>query len=319
MPHGGALRVDAATPAGSGLNVRRDEREQRPADAILGPEAPLLFGTDPAGLPASPGADDLVPHQPHEVVKTLPTLYTPSMKLPQTQPLLLIAALCATLAACGGSDDEPAPTSPAAPAAATFGDCFALSEGVAYTMSDPDQGGADDATTVVKEAFEGATRTALVEMVNTSTTRSAATYWTTESNGIRFWGDLDYESGVAESKTVHSAGFLLPLNVAAGQSANLSFTDTVTQLTGPTAGQTETIARQATWTFEGFESLTLNGHSFTNTCRVRVVEAGNTEDGPSTFWFARGFGIVKLQHTNTTGQVVESSAVVTVTKSPLEL
>lgn len=236
----------------------------------------------------------------------------------QTQTLMLTATLCAALAACGGGDDEPAPSSPAAPAAATFGDCFALSQGVAYTMSDPDQGGADDANTVVKESFEGATRTAVVEMVNATTTRSAATYWTTESNGIRFWGDLVYEGGVAEQKAVHSAGFLLPLNVAAGQSANLSFTDTVTQLTGPTAGQAETIARQATWTFEGFESLTLNGHAFTNTCRVKVAEAGNTEDGPSTFWFARGFGIVKYQHTNAAGQVVESSAVVTVTKSPLE-
>jgi hypothetical protein len=242
------------------------------------------------------------------------------MKFPQTKSLLLTATFCAALAACGGGDDDDSPpvTPPTPVAAPTFADCFALSDGVTYTMSDPDAGGAADTTTIVTETFEGASRRAMVEMVDTTTARSAATYWSQEAAGIRFWGDLVYEGGVAESKTLHSDGFMLPLNLQATQSVTLSFTDTVTQLTGPTAGEVETFAQQSTWTFEGFESMTLNGHSFTNACKVKVVEAGNTEDGPSTFWFAKGFGIVKYQHTNAAGQVVEESAVEGVTKSPLE-
>lgn len=238
----------------------------------------------------------------------------------QTKTFLLTATFCAALAACGGGDDDQStPVTPPTPVAApTFADCFALSDGVTYTMTDPDEGGAAATTTIVKEPFEGVTRTAMVEMVDTTTARSAATYWSQESAGIRFWGDLVYEGGVAAWKTLYSDGFTLPLNLQAGQSVTLNFTNTVTQLTGTGAGETETSARQTTWTFEGFESMTLNGHAFTNACKVKTVETGNTEDGPSTFWFARGFGIVKYQHTNAAGQVVEESAVEGVTKSPLE-
>lgn len=243
------------------------------------------------------------------------------MSIPQTKTFLLTAALCAALAACGGGDDdgESTPTTPTTPVTPTFADCFRIVDGLAYTMTDPDGGDASQATKMVREAFEGVTRPAMVEMAGTTDVRSAASYWSAESNGIRFWGNLAYDAnGAAEAKTLHSDGFLLPLNMQAGQSAALTYTDTSTQLSGTSAGQTETVTRQENWTFEGFESLTLGGHTFANVCRIRVTDPADTEFGPSKFWYAPGAGIIKFQSTNSAGEVIEESVLKTITAQPLE-
>lgn len=247
-----------------------------------------------------------------------PTLYVPDlMKFPQPKTLLLTAALCAALAACGGGDDD-GESSPTAPATPTLANCFGMASGVAYTMTDP-EGGTSDGVRMLDEPFEGVTRGARVDLEDATELRNTATYWSPESGGVRFWGFIRYDqAGVAETKVVHSDGFLLPLSLQAGQAATMSYVDTVSELSGSNAGQTETIARQETWTFEGFEALTLGGHTFANTCRIRVVEAGNTEDGPSTLWFASGFGIIRFRHTDSTGQVVAESALDTITTAPLE-
>lgn len=240
------------------------------------------------------------------------------MKFPQPKTLLLTAALCAALAACGGSDDdgESSPTTPVAP---TLANCLGVAAGVAYTMTDP-EGGTSDGVQMVDEPFEGVTRGAMVSLEDATALRTSAMYWSEQSGGVRFWGFIRYDqAGVAETKVVHSDGFLLPLGLQAGQAATMSYVDTVSELSGSNAGQTQTIARQETWTFEGFEALTLGGHAFTNACRIRVVEAGNTSDGPSTLWFAQGFGIIRFRHTDSAGQVVAESALDAITAVPLEL
>ena len=237
----------------------------------------------------------------------------------QTKPSLFIASLCAALAACGGGDDPEA-----TPAAATFAACFDVTAGVAYTMTDPDltvDGGAPDGISdgvqMVKESFEGTVRSASVELANATTVRTAATYWSQEPDGIRFWGLLEYDgTGTAQTKTLHSAGFVLPLTMQAGQSAALSYTDTTFQLSGDQAVQTDTVARQETWTFEGFESLTLGGKTFTDVCRIRTIAAQPGEDGPSTLWFAKGFGVIRFQHTNSAGTIVEGSSLESITAQP---
>lgn len=252
----------------------------------------------------------------------------PSVRLsaPPTKHLFLTAALCALLAACGGGDDDAstptaapsAPPPPAAPvpAAPTFAACFTVTPGVAYTMTDPDGGGSGKVL-MVNEAFDGSARAGSVEFVGTTDVRSAATYWSPESNGIRFWGSVDYDAtGAAQSKHVHSPEFLLPLSLQAGQSTVLKYTDTTQQLTGAQAGQTDTEAFEETWTFEGFETLTLGGKTFTDTCRVRTLAASAGEDGPSTLWFAKGSGVIRVRHTNSAGQVVEESSLDAVTAQP---
>jgi len=238
------------------------------------------------------------------------------MKTSQTKTFLLAASLCATLAACGGSDDDST-TPTTTPAAAAFADCFDVTAGVAFTMNDPDAGGISDGIQMVTEPFEGVVRSASVELMNDTTVRSAATYWSQESNGIRFWGLLDYDStGAVETKTLHSDGFVLPLAMQAGQSTTLSYTDTYSHLSGDQAGQTETSAQQYTWTFEGFETLTLGGKTFTDVCRMRTLDAEAGEDGPSTLWFAKGFGLIRVQHTNSAGTILEESHLETITAQP---
>ena len=161
-----------------------------------------------------------------------------------------------------------------------------------------------------------AVRSASVELANATTVRTAATYWSQESDGIRFWGLLEYDgTGNAQTKTLHSAGFVLPPTMQAGQSAALSYTDTISQLSGDQAGQTDTVARQETWTFEGFETLTLGGKTFTDVCRIKTI-AAQSGDGPSTLWFAKGFGIIRFQHTNSAGTIVQGSSLEAITAQP---
>jgi hypothetical protein len=239
------------------------------------------------------------------------------MKSFPTKIILLAASLC-VLAACGGGDDDSTaaapPPPPATPPVAgpTFDACFEVTEGVAYTMTDPDEGGVSDGVLMVKEAFEGAVRSASVELADATSIRRAATYWSQEADGIRFWGSIDYdEAGVAQAKMIHSDGFVLPLTMQAGQSTDLSYTVTIIE-----GGQTDTVAQQETWTFEGFETLTLGGKSFDDTCRIKTTTPQAGGDGPSTLWFAKGFGLIRARHTDSSGGVVEESELESITAQP---
>jgi hypothetical protein len=239
------------------------------------------------------------------------------MKPFQTKTFLLTASLCAALAACGGGDDSTTPTATPTPAASSFAACFDVTAGVAYTMTDPDAGGVSDGVLMLQESFEGVVRSATVELVNATSVRSSATYWSQESNGIRFRGAIDYDgTGTAEWKTVLSDGFLLPLNMQAGQTADLNYTETRTYLSGPQAGQTETSALHEGWTFEGFETLTLGGRTFTDVCRIKVSPIPAGEDGPTTLWLAKGFGMIRVQNTSGDGAIVEESHLETITAQP---
>jgi len=238
----------------------------------------------------------------------------------QIKTSLLATTLCAALTACGGGgDDSETPTT--TPTASAFAACFDVTAGVAYTMADVDEGG-DDAghhgVQMVKESFEGVARTAGVNLTDTNGIRTStgfAGYWSQESNGLRFWGGLDYDStGTALTKTLHSDGFVLPLATQAGQSTALTYTDTISYLSGAKAGQTETASHQETWTFEGFESLTLGGKTFTDTCRVKTTSG--LIDGAITLWFAKGFGVVRGRHTNSAGVMREESSLQTITAQP---
>ena len=240
----------------------------------------------------------------------------------QIKTSLLATTLCAALAACGGGSDDSATTTPTlSPTASAFAACFDVTAGVAYTMADVDEGG-DDAghhgVQMVKESFEGAVRNAAVNLTDTNGIRTDsgfAGYWSQESNGLRFWGGLEYDStGAVLSKTVHSNGFVLPLATQVGQSSALTYTSTTSYLSGAKAGQTETATYQEAWAFEGFESLTLGGKTFTDTCRVK--QTSGLIDGANTLWFAKGFGIIRGRHTNSTGVMREESTLKTITAQP---
>lgn len=230
---------------------------------------------------------------------------------------LLATTLCAALTACGGGGDDSA-TPTTSPTASAFAACFDVTAGVAYTMADVDEGG-DDAghhgVQMLKEAFEGVVRSASVELTDTNGIRTDAGYWSQEANGIRFWGVLGYDgTGAVLTKALHSDGFVLPLATQAGQSTVLAYTDTISHLSGTQAGQTETASYQQTWTFEAFESLTLGGKTFTDTCRIKTVSG--QIDGATTLWFAKGFGLIRARHTNSAGVMREESTLQTITAQP---
>jgi hypothetical protein len=239
------------------------------------------------------------------------------MNQSRIQSFVLTAALLASLTACGGGDDDsssPTPAPAPAPVAPTFGNCFEVVAGIAYTMG----GDFESNVLMVEEAFDGTVRTGARDSSKTTGERLSASYWSQDSSGIRFWGDMLYENDAASEKDVFSAGFLLPLSLQAGQLATLNYTRTTHYLTGNQAGQTSTQTIQQTWTFEGFETMTLGGKTFENVCRVKVAEPADTEFGPSTQWYARGFGLIRIQNTNGAGQVVEESSLETITAQPLQ-
>lgn len=238
------------------------------------------------------------------------------MKPSQTQTLLLAASVCLTLAACGGGDESTTPiTTPTAP---TFAACFNVTPGVEYTMADVDEGG-DSAghhrVQMLKEPFEGVARSASVDLDEASGFRTSAVYWSEESQGIRFWGNLGYDNaGTVQTKTLHSDGFMLPLAAQAGQPNVVAYTDSTSYLSGAQAGQTVTASYQQTWTFEGFESLPLGGTTFKDTCRIKT--ASGPTDGVTTLWFAKGFGLIRARHTNSDGVMLEESSLETITAQP---
>lgn len=233
--------------------------------------------------------------------------------LPKT--FLMASTLCAVLAACGGSDDSTA--TPATPAAATFAGCFEMTEGVAYTVTDP--GGVSDGVLMTKESFEGAVQNAAVSFRDATSVRDDVTYWSQDANGTHLSGGILYDAnGAPAYKAVRSAGFTLPLAMQAGESRTLDYTETTTALAGSSAGQSSTASLQETWTFEGFETVTLAGKTFPDTCRMKTLDADAAAngDGPSTLWFAKGFGIIRALHTDSAGATVEDIKVESITAQP---
>ncbi|WP_140629942.1 hypothetical protein [Methylibium rhizosphaerae] len=217
----------------------------------------------------------------------------------QSQTLFLVSALCAAVAACGGGDDDTPVTTPT-PVTATFAGCFELTPGVSYTQTDPDDN-VSDRVLVVKETFEGVERTGVLDFSDLTDHRRSVSYWSQESNGIRFWGSQAFNlDGSVFYKSVSSDGAVLPLTLQAGQAVTLDYTDTVTS-----GGQTTTKAEHEKWTFVGFESLTLGGKVFADACKVTIVDPTDPEDRPSTAWFAKGFGVIRVTYTNHAGAPVE--------------
>jgi hypothetical protein len=62
--------------------------------------------------------------------------------------------------------------------------------------------------------------------------------------------------------------------------------------------------------------LTLGGRSFDDTCRIKTTAAQAGGDGPSTLWFAKGFGLIRARHTDSSGAVVEESWLDSITARP---
>ena len=225
---------------------------------------------------------------------------------PRNLVALLCASSCLVLSACGGGDDDNDTVQPAdAPLPTKLGNCFDVTPGTAFTMSNGDR------MLATQEAFEGATRNALVLMLGSSTTRrSFADYWSRDSSGVRFWGQQEYQDdagNTVSSKTVSSAGQTLPLSLQLGQSVTLNYVETTTA-----DGQTSTRNLQETWTFTSLASQTLGGKQFVDMCRIDIADA----DGSASQWWAKGFGVVRYEIKNPQGTVIDSAQLDAITAQP---
>jgi hypothetical protein len=209
---------------------------------------------------------------------------------------LAATAACVSLAACGGGGDDDGPPSDTPSLAA----CFGLTPGHAFTVTSGER------RLAVSETFNGVQRTGFVQ-AQSSGLRTFATYWSVEPNGVRFWGANDYGESAANpvtSRIVYSDGYLLPLALQPGQSATLTYTETITEFNPPNPEQVSTVTSTDPWTFEAFDTLTLGGRTFNNLCRMRITFPG----GSSQFWVAPGFGVIRNVSRDAAGTVVEEEA-----------
>jgi hypothetical protein len=106
-----------------------------------------------------------------------------------------------------------------------------------------------------------------------NTTYTQTNYWSVTNSGVTLIAEIAYNG------TVTNDGTFLPYNMSPGQTA----TDPSNQPS----------------TFVGFETLTLAGQTFTNTCHLKGVD---TQGNPTDAWYAPGYGIIKQIDANGTDQ-----------------
>ncbi|HCE11026.1 MAG TPA: hypothetical protein DEQ40_20955 [Oxalobacteraceae bacterium] len=203
------------------------------------------------------------------------------------------------LVACGGGSSDPAPATPStiAAAAPSVGDCFELTPGIKFIKSN----GYKELN--VQETFEGSTAFGAVEL-RSDDTRFGASYQTISGGFVHGLGLNQYDqTGVLDGKNVYSSGFQIPVDMAVGQTAQLTYTDTFSDFT---IGTTSTSNVSVSLTLAGFEDLTLAGRAFVNTCKFTMPSSAGQTD---VLWFAKGFGIIRKELEDAQGVMVAGSRI----------
>lgn len=217
------------------------------------------------------------------------------------QSAYLVALSTVLLAACGGGgSSDPAPV--AVPVTGTVtttsvGDCFVVTPGVKFVKSNGFK------ELAVQEAFEGVSAFGRVEL-RANDTRFSASYQTISGGFVHFLGMNLYDiAGVSKGKNVYSSGAQFPVDMTAGQTVQINYTDT---RTSNVTGTTSTHVSYAL-TFVGLESLTLGGRTFANACKFKTpgTVAGQTD----VSWFAQGFGEIRSESQDAQGVMVPGSRV----------
>ncbi|WP_157598226.1 MULTISPECIES: hypothetical protein [unclassified Rhizobacter] len=221
------------------------------------------------------------------------------MQLSRTPSFLLIAGLCATLAACGGGgDDCPPAADPPVETLPGVSDCFTVKPGLRYTISDPDKTYVAKSVFYTQEKFDGAVHPVQLQYFDVEgTSRASAQYFSVDADGVRFWGDYDYTpEGVQATKSVYT-GFLVPNTLAPQQTMTFKYTDNNYFTNGGFLAEAE----QETWTFEGHETLTMAGRTFPNACRFKILDDTLPSFGTTVMWVAPGYGPIQYQFFNVDG------------------
>lgn len=202
------------------------------------------------------------------------------------------------LAACGGggssSQDQQAAEQNQV-VQASLRDCFTVTPGVQFTNSDGSK------NVNVREQFEGQLHTG-IRRIDAANTRAVTQYFALTDSHYQFVGDLIVETPGNTFKYTYSSDFRIPLNMATGTSVHITATETETDQSG-----TQTTSPfGVTYTFQGFENLSLAGQTLTNSCRF--VEAWDGDTDKITFWFAKGYGIVKTETRGQNGILIQAES-----------
>lgn len=216
--------------------------------------------------------------------------------------LFIVATTTILLNACGGSTSSPIINSPKA--AATFGDCFILSPGVKYSLTN------GITNLVVKEDFEGQTAFGSGPLWEGNKSRRVNMFYQIIGNDyINFLGIRGYDSntGVNNYKSVFSSSDRLPVNMTPGQTVQVSYTTTVyyPSLTTPAT----TTSNHVQVTFMSFETLNLGGHTFTDVCKVKNTDPTDAQILSEVDWVAKGYGIIQRESQNAQGVIEVGSHV----------
>ena len=189
--------------------------------------------------------------------------------------LLPVAAAALALGGCGGggsgNDDSDTP-----PSSGSIIDCFTANKTVSFSVSTSNAPSGlifPSRSTTGAMIYNGQSVTGQTFFyLSGNTTYTESTYWTISNNGVTFAAEVDY-NGVSAVD-----GTFLPQNM--------------------NPGQTATNSSNVTTTFVGFETVSLAGKTFSNTCHLKVVDQGDQGDG----WYAPGYGMIKRIENGVTSQ-----------------
>lgn len=226
------------------------------------------------------------------------------------QTLCSLSAMTAAtlfLVSCGGSSD-PAPDAVAG-SSASFAECFELTPGIKYSTSGTFINGQ---YTIVEELFDGTLERGVSLHVGTADTRNYVSFVRAGGGFIHFPGELTYDHNGDVKMINRTPDFRFQDNMQAGQSAVIAY---VEEFTNVDPFFTNTSNENLTLTFEGFENLTLAGHTFADTCRIRAANASTPEE-TSVVWFAKGFGPIRTEIRDTQGNLIETEELSAIAIAP---
>ena len=196
--------------------------------------------------------------------------------------------------ASGGSGAGNPAGSVAVQSSVKFSDCFVLKPGVRYTMIDGTE------VLNVEEPFEGPMRLGTVRF-RSNELRDVTTFRLVDDTAVTILGEYEYDTAGNNIYKDLYANYSLPANLQPGQSHTVNVTQTST---GP--GGTSTRDFTQTFTFIGFEDITLAGRTLTNVCKLRD-DSDPADTHKAYVWHANGYGLVRQAVLTAEGQLVEGT------------
>jgi len=179
---------------------------------------------------------------------------------------LPVAAAVFALSGCGGDDDNPVTGGNGSPSITA---CFTANNTISYAVTAPSgvPSGAlvPNKSTVGPMTYNGQAVTGQMSFYPSGTkTYTTTVYWSVTSSGVTGIGVVNYDGTVTDDGTFY------PQNMESGQVVTNSGNESTT--------------------FIGFETLTLAGKTFSNTCHFKSSDSqGNQVED----WYAPGYGGIK--------------------------